>query len=76
MYHIMTSDKVPICSFREFTKATEQQSRTEQVPSKANGAVLNDTSVGRLTAAWYRRHDHMTQILTTGFEEQYKADTR
>ena len=61
MYHIMTSDKVPICSFCEFTKATEQQSRTEQVLSKANGAVLNDTSVGRLAAAWYRRHDHMTE---------------
>ena len=76
MYHIMTSDKVPICSFCEFTKATEQQSRTDQVLSKANGAVLNDTSVDRLAAAWYRHHDHMTQYsLTTGFGQQYKADT-
>lgn len=49
------------------------EKRTEQVPSKANAAVVKETLVGRLAAAKCRYHNHVTQnlqlIRQSGFEQ-------
>lgn len=67
----MISDKVPICSFCEFTKATEQTTEQNRFSIKL-GAVLKDTSVGRLAAALCRHHDqgqYSQPIGQGGFEQ-------
>ena len=67
MYQIVTSDKVPICSFCELTKATEQINRTERVLSKSNDAL---SSIGRLAAALCTRQNHDTLLTTSELNKQ------